>query len=99
MALNLTLSRLPWYGQVGVFAGLSAIALGLFWQFYATGVEAEHATKREQLSRLQIEIATALATAQRGDAFKREVADLENQLTLLRAVLPEEQDVADSSTA
>ena len=95
MATNLSLSKLPWYGQVGLFVALSAAAAGVFWNFYVRPTQASIATRQAELTKLNAEIATALATAQRGDAFKKEVAELEAQLMLLRAVLPDEQDVAD----
>ena len=48
-----------------------------------------------QLATLRQEIDRGLATAKRLPEFRREVASLEAQLDRLRAVLPEEQDVAD----
>jgi membrane protein implicated in regulation of membrane protease activity len=33
--MNLSLSKLPWYGQLGAFAVLSIAAAGVFWNFYA----------------------------------------------------------------
>ena len=95
MATNLSLSRLPWYGQVGIFVLLSAAGVFVFWNFYAKAAQADLDTRRAELAKLEGEIRTALTIAQRGDAFKQEVAALEGQLTQLRAVLPEEQDVAD----
>ena len=35
MALSLSLSKMPWYGQVGAFAFLSIAGAGVFWNFYA----------------------------------------------------------------
>jgi type IV pilus assembly protein PilO len=95
VASNLTLSKLPWYGQVGLFVLLSAASVFVFWNFYAKPAQASLETRRAQLTKLEAEIRTALASAQRGNAFKQEVASLEAQLMALRAVLPEEQDVAD----
>jgi len=95
MALNLSLSRLPWYGQVGAFAALSLAAVGVFWNWYAQPMQATIATRQAELVRLRADITRGEATARRLPEFRREVATLQAQLDQLRAVLPEEQDVAD----
>jgi type IV pilus assembly protein PilO len=95
MAINLSLNKLPWYGQIGAFVALSLAAAGVFWNWYAKGVQATIDTRRAELAALHTDIGVGLATARRLPEFRREVADLEAQLDRLRAVLPEEQDVAD----
>ena len=93
--MNLSLNRLPWYGQLAAFALLSAAAVGVFWYAYARPTEASVATRRAQLSMIRADIDRGLATARRLPEFRREVAELQAQLDRLRAVLPEERDVAD----
>jgi type IV pilus assembly protein PilO len=95
VALNVSLSKLPWYGQVGAFVVLTAAAAGAFWNFYARDAQVSIDQRRTQLAKLRQEIDRGLATAKRLPEFRREVAALESQLDRLRAVLPEEQDVAD----
>lgn len=95
MAINVSLSKLPWYGQVGAFVALSAIAAGAFWNWYARDKAASIESRRKEYVKLRKEIDTGLATAKRLPDFRREVASLEGQLEVLRSVLPEEQDVAD----
>lgn len=95
MAMNLSLSKLPWYGQVGAFVALAAAATGVFWSFYAQPAQVSLATRNTQLATLRGDIDRGLATARRLPEFRREVADLQLQLDRLRAVLPEERDVAD----
>ena len=95
MAINLSLTRLPWYGQVGAFAALSLVMAGAFWHFYAVPAQESLATREAQLATLQTEINRGLATARRLPEFRREVTALEAQLDRLRSVLPEDQDVAD----
>ena len=95
MAINLTLGKLPWYGQVGAFVALSVAAAGAFWQLYAKDRMTAIDGQRQQLASLQAEINRGLATAKRLPEFRKEVGVLEAQLDRLRAVLPEEQDVAD----
>jgi type IV pilus assembly protein PilO len=95
MAINLSLNKLPWYGQVGVFVVLALAGAGVFWNYYVVPKKATFETRRSELAKLEAEIRRGLATAQRGDAFKKEITDLERQLILLSTVLPEKQDVAD----
>jgi type IV pilus assembly protein PilO len=95
MALKFDFGKLPWHAQLGAFAALALAGVGAFWYFYASPAQAQLDTKRAELSTLQEEITRGLATAKRLPEFRREVTVLEAQLDRLRAVLPEEQDVAD----
>jgi type IV pilus assembly protein PilO len=95
MAMNLSLSKMPWYGQLGAFALLSAAGAGVFWNFYAKPAQESIAQREAQLAKLQTEIQRGMQTARRLPAFRREVSDLEAQLERLRPVLPSEKDVAD----
>ncbi len=95
VAINLSLSKLPWYGQIGAFVVLALAAAGAFWNFYARDAQASIDQRQGQLAKLRQEIDRGLATAKRLPEFRSEVASLEAQLERLRAVLPEEQDVAD----
>ena len=95
MAINLSLNKLPWYAQVGVFVALSAAAVGSFWYFYADKTMADIAVRETQLATINQQIERGLNTAKRLPEFRREVGSLEAQLDRLRAVLPEEQDVSD----
>lgn len=95
MAVNLSLSKLPWYGQLGAFFALSLAGAGVFWNFYVKPAQ-ESLTQREaQLATVRADIQRGLATARRLPEFRRQVADLEAQLDRLRPVLPSEKDVAD----
>jgi len=95
VALNISLSKLPWYGQIGAFVVLSAAGAGAFWNFYARDAQASIDQRRGQLAKLRQEIDRGLTTAKRLPEFRNEVTSLESQLERLRAVLPEEQDVAE----
>lgn len=95
MAINLSLNKLPWYGQVGAFVVLGLAAAGAFWHFYAREQQESIDTRQAQLAALQQNIQRGLTTAARLPEFRREVGQLEAQLERLRAVLPEEQDVSD----
>jgi type IV pilus assembly protein PilO len=95
MATSLSLNKLPWYGQLGVFVGLALGLTGAFWHFYAAPAQVSIDERRTQLAAIHADIARAQGTARRLPAFREEVAQLEAQLERLRTVLPEEQDVAD----
>ena len=95
MAINISLSKLPWYGQLGAFVVLSAAGAGAFWNFYARDAQASLDQRRGELAKLRQEIDRGLTTAKRLPEFRNEVTSLESQLERLRAVLPEEQDVAE----
>jgi type IV pilus assembly protein PilO len=89
------LGRLPWYGQIAVFVLLSVAATAAFWNFYASPAQAAIAGQRSRLAAMHTEIARAQRTARNLPAFRQEVSGLEAQLDRLKAVLPEEQDVAE----
>lgn len=95
MAVNLSLSKLPWYGQLGAFVVLSLAMAGAFWQLYAKEKMTVIDGQRAQVATLRKEIDRGLAIAKRLPEFRKEVGTLEAQLDRLRSVLPEEQDVAD----
>jgi type IV pilus assembly protein PilO len=95
MALKLDFGKLPWHAQLGAFAVLALAGVGAFWYFYASPAQTKLVSKRAEVKKLQLQIKDGLATAKRLPEFRREVTGLEAQLDRLRAVLPEEQDVAD----
>jgi type IV pilus assembly protein PilO len=95
MALKLEFGKMPWHARLGMFAGLALAGVGAFWYFYASAAQTALDTKRAELQTLQNELDRGYATAKRLPEFRREVVVLEAQLDRLRAVLPEEQDVAD----
>jgi type IV pilus assembly protein PilO len=95
VAINISLSKLPWYSQLGVFVALSLAAVGAFWNWVARDAMAAIDARKAELGTINQTIERGLATAKRLPEFRREVEQLEGQLGRLRAVLPEEQDVAD----
>jgi type IV pilus assembly protein PilO len=95
MANNLSLSKLPWYGQALTFGVLSIAAAFAFWTVYAQETATSNEFKQAQLVTLQAEIDRGRAAERRLPEFRRELAALEGQMSRLRAVLPEERDVAD----
>jgi type IV pilus assembly protein PilO len=94
--MELSLSKLPWYGQLGAFVLVSAGAVFGFWHFYVSEVQADITMRQSRLAGLQADIAKGVATAKQLPQFEKQVAELETRLESLRQVLPEEKDVADT---
>lgn len=95
MGINFSLSKLPWYGQIGVFVAIGIGGAAAFWNYYARPAQAEIETRQATLMQVRAEVNRGLITARRLPEFRQEVSTLELQLDRLRAVLPEERDVAD----
>jgi type IV pilus assembly protein PilO len=93
--MNLSLNKLPWFGQVGAFVALALGIAAAFWYFYVAPAQESLTTRRAELATLQATINRGLVTARRLPEFRTEVSSLEAQLDRLRTVLPEERDVAD----
>jgi type IV pilus assembly protein PilO len=93
--MDISLTKLPWYAQIGAFVALAFGGIGAFYYYYEIDVRAEMAGRETQLASLRRDIATGLATASKLPEFQAQVDDLESRLASLRAVLPEEKDAAD----
>jgi type IV pilus assembly protein PilO len=93
MALSLT--KLPWYAQLGVFATLAGGLVFGFWFYYVKAQNDELTKKKAQLTALKADITKGVTAAKQLQAFETEVTDLESRLDNLKAVLPEEKDAAD----
>jgi type IV pilus assembly protein PilO len=93
--MNLSLSKLPWYAQVGVFVALSAASVAVFYFMYVSPAMTDAAERQKRLDGLRSDISKGLATARKLPEFRMQVTELETRLEGLRAVLPEEKDIAD----
>jgi type IV pilus assembly protein PilO len=93
--MELSLNKLPWKVQVGMFLAIAVAALGGFYWYYVQDVHAAQAVEQKKLDKLKADIAKGTATARQLPQFRAEVATLEARLDTLRAVLPEEKDVGD----
>ena len=94
--MDISLTKLPWYGQIGAFVLVCAGAVYGFWNFYVSEVDKEIALKQTHLNALKVDIDKGVATARRLPEFEAQVKDLEYRLESLRNVLPEQKDVADT---
>jgi type IV pilus assembly protein PilO len=93
--MQVSLSKLSWKAQAGVFLAVSVLAVGGFYKYYVEPMQAEMAIREKKLAALRVDINKGLATARRLAEFRKQVAEFETRLDGLRAVLPEEKDVGD----
>jgi type IV pilus assembly protein PilO len=93
--MQLSLTKLPWYAQIGAFVVLAAGACGIFYYYYEMPVRADMGSRESQLRALRDDITKGLNTAKQLPAFRSQVTELEGRLDNLKAVLPEEKDAAD----
>src|SRR5947207_3359200 len=93
--MNISLTRLPWWGQIGAFAVLAVVGCGLFWWYIESPARAEMSSRQSQLTGLKADIIKGQTTARKLPEFRNQVTELETRLASLKAVLPEEKDAAD----
>ena len=93
--MELTLTKLPWYAQVGAFVVLAVGGCGMFYYYYEEPVRTDLASRQTQLLALRADITKGLTTAKKLPEFRQQVLDLQSRLANLKAILPEEKDAAD----
>ena len=93
--MKLSLNTLSWQKQIGAFVLVCAAGAAGFWNFYVQDVEQDIAVRQTRLESLNADILRGQATARRLPEFQAQVSQLEGRLESLRAVLPEEKDVAE----
>src|SRR6478735_4081854 len=93
--MDISLTKLPWYGQVGAFVLLAAAGVGAFVYYYEWPTREDFKARQAQLAGLKKDISMGVATAKKLPEFRSQVGDLQGRLDNLKAVLPEEKDAAD----
>ena len=93
--MDISLTKLPWYAQVGAFLVLALAGVGVFFYYFEMPERADMDIRENQLKAIKTDIAKGLATASQLDKFRADVDGLSARLETLRAVLPEEKDAAD----
>ena len=93
--MELSLTKLPWYGQVGAFVVLALCGVGAFVYYYEMPTREEFSSRQATLAGLRKDITMGVATAKKLPEFRSQVGDLQARLDNLKAVLPEEKDAAD----
>jgi type IV pilus assembly protein PilO len=93
--MDISLTKLPWYAQIGAFLALAAAGVGAFFYYFEMPLRGDMAVREAQLTSIRADINKGLATAKKLDEFRNVVGDLEGRLGNLKAVLPEEKDAAE----
>jgi type IV pilus assembly protein PilO len=93
--MDLGLNKMPWYGQILLFVGISAAGIYAYHYFYADGVQVEHAAKQKQLDEVRVRITRGNMIAAQLPKFQADLIKLEQHLAGLKQVLPEQRDVGD----
>jgi type IV pilus assembly protein PilO len=92
---DLSITKLPWKAQLGLFVGLSLAAVGAFYYWYEMPARAEFETQEIELSTIRARINKGLATARQLPEFRKEVDQLQARLDSLRPIIPDEKDAAE----
>ena len=92
---NLSLAKLPWYGQIGVFVAIALAGAGAFYYFYEMPQQIEIEAQTAQLSAIRGRISKGQAMARQLPEFKKEIGTLEAKLEALKPILPDQRDVGD----
>jgi Tfp pilus assembly protein PilO len=90
--MDISLSKLPWWAQIGAFVLVCGGATYGFWHFYVSEMQADVNLRQTRLNALRGDIARGVATARRLPEFESQVTQLEQRLDNLKQVLPEEKD-------
>ncbi|HTI37145.1 MAG TPA: type 4a pilus biogenesis protein PilO [Vicinamibacterales bacterium] len=94
--MDISLSKLPWYGQLGAFVLVCGGAVYGFWSYYVSDFQTELVQRQQHLAAIRVDVNKGIATARRLPEFQSQVGDLERRLEGLKNVLPEQKDVADT---
>lgn len=90
MDLNLkALNNIPWYAQLGIFASVGIVIVGLGWYFFISGPSEQIAIKQKQLDDLKVEIQKGQAVEQKHQEFQTQNKQLLSKLATLKIILPE----------
>jgi type IV pilus assembly protein PilO len=92
---DLSLTKLPWKVQLGVFFALAFAGAAAFYYFYETPAQERMAMRQQELDGLNKTIDKGRATARQLAEFQREVGNLQVRLESLKPILPDEKDAAD----
>ena len=93
--MDISLTKLPWYAQIGAFVVLSLGGVGGFYYYYEMPARADIQAREVTLKSLRADIAKGQATEAKLPEFRAEVENLEARLDSLSEVLPEDKDAAD----
>lgn len=92
---NISLQKLPWYGQIGVFVAIAIALAGAFYYFYDMPQQADLDKQAKDLSAIRGRISKGQAMARQLPEFRKDVGTLELKLEALKPILPDERDAGD----
>ena len=92
---SLSLSKMQWQAQLGLFVALSLAGAGAFYYFYEMPRQETIATQSLELSNIRGRISKGQATARQLPEFRAQVTELEARLESLKPILPDERDAGD----
>jgi type IV pilus assembly protein PilO len=92
---SLQMNKLPWWGQLLVFTVVGALIVGAYYYFYEQQARADLDVRTAELTAIRGRIDKGMETARKLPEFRAQVGDLEARLESLKAILPEEKDVAE----
>ena len=93
--MDLSINKLPWYAQVGLFAAFAIGGVAAFYYLYVIGAQDALAERQKQLDALRADITKGMAVTRKLPQFRTQVAELQTRLDGLKAVLPDEKDFGD----
>ncbi len=93
MALgNYRLENLPRNMQILLFVLLALALSTVFYMFYLKGAMEERNVLRGEVKKLEKSVAEGTAIVNQLDRFKKELAELEQRLNVLRSILPAQKE-------
>jgi type IV pilus assembly protein PilO len=92
---SLSLAKLPWHAQLGLFVVISLAGAGAFYTFYEAPRQEAIAKQALDLSSIRSRISMGQSTARQLPEFRAQVTELEARLESLKPILPDERDAGD----
>ncbi len=92
---SLGMSKLPWYGQLGVFVALALAGAGAFYYLYEMPQQETMSGVQRELDAVRGRVLQGREAARQLPEFRAQVGEMEARLEGLKPILPEEKDVGD----
>ena len=92
---SLSLGKMPWYAQIGIFVVVSLIGVGSFYYFLEMPRQEAMAGRARELSDIRGRITKGQTAARQLPEFRKQVTELEARLESLKPILPDERDAGD----
>ena len=93
--MALDLNKLPWYGQLAIFVGISVLFVIVFYYYFYGDMSARISTVNDELQSLQNDINKGHVMEAKRAEFQQEIERLNQKLETLKRILPERQEVDD----